>query len=183
MRALLTGITPYELVMGDSLVLRDIPEWGSITWVHDTSSGKLGVHANEGHWVRYDLNSNGHRVYWKDRRTVTVERNVVFSKGDLPRIEDLIVEGITDEPEGENNGEREVSLDRDEEGTAPIPVNEPERAKHPHPKTVLCQMFDGQHAISCRADTSGTYNPGSSRQDPRRKSSLSVSRCQNWTRR
>jgi hypothetical protein len=56
-RALPSGVTPYELVMGDSPVLRDIPEWGSITWVHDTSSGKLGVHANEGRWVRYDLNS------------------------------------------------------------------------------------------------------------------------------
>jgi transposase InsO family protein len=133
-RALLSGVTPYELVMGDSLVLRDIPEWGSITWVHDTSSGKLSVCTNEGRWVGYDLNSDGHRVYWKDRRTVTVEHNVVFSKGDLPCIEDLIVEGITDEPEGENNGEREVSLDRDEEGTAPIPANKPERAKTPAPE-------------------------------------------------
>ena len=133
-RALLSGVTPYELVMGDTLVLCDIPEWGSIIWVHDTSSGKLGVHANEGRWVGYDLNSDGYRVYWKDRRTVTVECNVVFSKGDLPRIEDLIVEGITDEPEGESNEEKEVSLDCNEEGTAPIPANEPERVKTPAPE-------------------------------------------------
>ena len=126
-RALPSGVTPYELVMGDIPVLRDIPEWGSIIWVHDTSSGKLGVHAKEGCWVSYDLNSDGHRVYWKDRGTVTVEHNIIFSKEDLPRIEDLIVEGITDEPEGKDSEEKknndEVSLNCNKDGVVPVPID------------------------------------------------------------
>jgi hypothetical protein len=59
-RALPSSVTPYELVMGDAPTLRDIPEWGSIIWVHDTLSGKLGIRANKGCWVGYDLNSDGH---------------------------------------------------------------------------------------------------------------------------
>ena len=101
-RALPSGITPYELVMGTTPVLRDIPEWGATIWVHDRSLGKLGVRANEGRWIGYDLNSDGHRVYWKERRTVTVERNVVFSKTELPRVDEIIDDGITLESEGEN---------------------------------------------------------------------------------
>lgn len=57
------GISPYELVMGEMPVLHDIPEWGSVIWVHETSSGKLGIRTNEAHWVGYDLNSDGHRIY------------------------------------------------------------------------------------------------------------------------
>jgi hypothetical protein len=102
-RALPTGITPYELMMGQTPALHDVPEWGSVIWVHNTSSGKLSIWANEGHWVGYDLNSDGHRVYWKERRMVTVERNVIFSKNDIPQIEDLLVDGIMVEPEGEKN--------------------------------------------------------------------------------
>lgn len=41
---------------------------------------------------------------------VTVEQNIVFSKDDIPHIEDLIVEGIMVEPEGENNVDKVVSL-------------------------------------------------------------------------
>jgi hypothetical protein len=33
-RALLKGVTLYELVIGNTPVLCDIPEWGSIVWVH-----------------------------------------------------------------------------------------------------------------------------------------------------
>ena len=139
MRALPSGVTPYELVMADAPTLRDIPKWGSIIWVHDTSSGKLGICANEGRWVGYDLNSDGHRVYWKERHTVTVERNVVFSKEDLPHIEDLIIEGIMDEPKGEDSEGKEneeVNLNRDKGGDTLAPVDEPERINIPAPQNL-----------------------------------------------
>jgi len=123
-RALPKGVTPYELVIGDTPVLRDIPEWGSVVWVHDTSSGKLGIRAKEGRWVGYDLNSLGHRVYWKDRRAVTVERNVVFSKENLPSVHDLDVS----EFEGENEAEAEevdVNLEPAKENEESAPEDEP----------------------------------------------------------
>ena len=138
-RVLPSGVTPYELVMGNAPTLRDIPKWGSIIWVHDTSSGKLSICANEGCWVSYDLNSDGHRVYWKERRTVTVECNVVFSKEDLPRIKDLIVKGITDEPEGEDSEGKEneeVNLNCDKGGDTLAPVDEPESVNIPAPQNL-----------------------------------------------
>jgi hypothetical protein len=139
MRALPSGVMPYKLVMGDTPTLRDIPEWGSIIWVHDTLSGKLGICANEGRWVSYDLNSDGHQVYWKERCTVTVKRNVIFSKEDLPRIKDLIVKGIMDEPEGEYSGGKEneeVSLNRNKEKDVPAPIDELERVNSPAPQNL-----------------------------------------------
>jgi hypothetical protein len=41
-RALPRGVTPYELVVGDKLDITNVPEWGCVMWVHDTSTGKLG---------------------------------------------------------------------------------------------------------------------------------------------
>ena len=42
-------------------------------WVHDVSSGKFGVQANEARWVGYDGASDDHRIYWPEKRTVSVE--------------------------------------------------------------------------------------------------------------
>jgi transposase InsO family protein len=74
-RSLPKGLTPYEMVTGETPVLCDVPEWGAIVWVHDTSNGKLCECAKEGHWVRYDLNSKGHRIYWLEKKNITIERS------------------------------------------------------------------------------------------------------------
>ena len=72
--------------------------------MHDRSSGKLGVHAKEGRWVSYDIHSKGHRVYWKDKKTITVERGVVFSKSQLPMmVDDEEVEVVTTTGESVTN--------------------------------------------------------------------------------
>ncbi|KAF8221231.1 hypothetical protein L208DRAFT_1329313 [Tricholoma matsutake] len=42
-------------------------------------TGKIGTRAIEGHWVGYDDTSAAHRIYWPDKKSVGVERNVRFS--------------------------------------------------------------------------------------------------------
>jgi hypothetical protein len=83
-RALPTGKTPYELLYDSPALLNDIPTWGAHVWVYETSSGKLGVRVCEGRWVGVDTSSNGHRIYWPEKRSVSVERNVTFSHMHLP---------------------------------------------------------------------------------------------------
>ncbi|PIL37456.1 transcription factor [Ganoderma sinense ZZ0214-1] len=80
----LSGRTPYEALTGSPPDMSGIPVWGSQVWVHDDSSGKVGVRAIAARWVGFDTQSKGHRVYWPERRTVTVERNVRFAAPNLP---------------------------------------------------------------------------------------------------
>ncbi|PIL34675.1 transcription factor [Ganoderma sinense ZZ0214-1] len=80
----LNGRTPYEALTGTPPDLSGIPIWGSQVWVHDESSGKVGVRAVAARWVGFDTQSKGHRVYWPERRSVTVERNVRFAAPNLP---------------------------------------------------------------------------------------------------
>ena len=82
------GLTPYEMVTGETPVLCNVPEWGATVWVHDTSNGKLHEQAKEGHWVRYDLNSKGHRIYWHKKRNVTVKHNLTFMREAVQNLPD-----------------------------------------------------------------------------------------------
>ena len=53
-------------------------EWGEKCWVRIEGGDKLGGRVREGRWMGIDDTSNGVRVYWPDRQTVTVERNVYY---------------------------------------------------------------------------------------------------------
>ena len=75
----LNGWTPYEVVNLKPPNLQDLPEWGCKVWVHDEKTGKVGTRAKEGHWVGYDDMSNVHRIYWPDKKSVGIKRNVKFS--------------------------------------------------------------------------------------------------------
>ena len=42
------GLTPYEMVTGETPVLCNVPEWGAVVWDHNTSNSKLRECAKEG---------------------------------------------------------------------------------------------------------------------------------------
>ncbi|GBE79997.1 hypothetical protein SCP_0211990 [Sparassis crispa] len=121
----LNGRTPYEAVTGDLPDLSGIPEWGAHIWIHDTATGKMGEHAKPGHWVSFDMQSKGHWVYWPDKRSITVERNVQFGEPHAvsPNSDDgLELEG--EEPAGDKP-KAELSI------SAPdLPVSAPEPASN-----------------------------------------------------
>ena len=48
----------------------------------DIHAGKLDARAQVGHFVRYDAESKGFRIYWPRKQSITVERNVVFNEND-----------------------------------------------------------------------------------------------------
>jgi hypothetical protein len=72
--------TPFEAVTGKKPNLAKLPEWGCVAWVHTKKNLKLDGRATEGHWVGFDEQSKGHRIFWPGKRSVTVEHSVVFTE-------------------------------------------------------------------------------------------------------
>jgi hypothetical protein len=72
------GQTPYEAAFGKKPDLRDVREWGEKVWVRVEGGDKLGGRVKEGRWMGLDDRSKGVRVYWPDKKTVSVERNVYY---------------------------------------------------------------------------------------------------------
>ena len=75
----LDGGTPLKAATGQKPDLSRAHVWGSCIWVCVEGGMKLGRHVAEGHWVGIDDNSpNGCHVYWLEKRSVTVERNIYW---------------------------------------------------------------------------------------------------------
>jgi hypothetical protein len=71
------GNTPYEAAFGKKPDLSKVREWGEKVWVRTEKKGnKLGGRVREGRWLGIDDTSKGVRIYWPDKRNITVERNV-----------------------------------------------------------------------------------------------------------
>jgi transposase InsO family protein len=73
--ATLEGMSPFEKRYSSPPDLSRAWEWGTWVYVH-RPAGKLETYASEGRWIGLDDTSNGHRIYWSDQRTITVERSI-----------------------------------------------------------------------------------------------------------
>jgi hypothetical protein len=78
------GVKPY---------LGGLQEFGVAVYVKDLNAGKLDPHATKGRFVGYDSESKGYRIYWPEKRTVSIERNVVFNPEDLLTDDIVVVPG------------------------------------------------------------------------------------------
>ncbi|KAF8805142.1 hypothetical protein BYT27DRAFT_7105019, partial [Phlegmacium glaucopus] len=75
--------TPYEILNKRKPNLSNVQIWGCKVRVHDTSGSKLDGRSKIGRWMGFDEETrDGHRVYWPERRIVTVERSVKFNFDD-----------------------------------------------------------------------------------------------------
>ena len=104
--------------------LAGIREFGVAAYVKDLKAGKLDSRAQVGRFVGYDSESKGYRIYWPRKRTVTVERNVVFNENDVHSTEAFTI--IPGDPLAE--GERDKIIQQ--------PPNNGENAKEPEDQTV-----------------------------------------------
>jgi transposase InsO family protein len=78
-RALGNDTTPYERLYGNKPDLSSIPSWGQTGWVHSSKGSKLDARGVEARWVGFDTKStHAHRMYWPEKRAVSVERDVKF---------------------------------------------------------------------------------------------------------
>ena len=99
----LDGKTPYKMQNKNKPYLGGIQEFGVAAYVKDLKARKLYARAQVSRFVRYDSESNGYRIYWPEKFSVTVERNVVFNKNDVQTPEsyaviqgDVLAEGQRD---------------------------------------------------------------------------------------
>jgi hypothetical protein len=123
----LGGKTPYEVRFGKAPNVSNLWPWGSVVYVHqdEKNRSKLEPRALEARWLGFDESSNGHRVYWPVRRSISVERSVRLSTQEM-RIDE---------------GEPDVNigpLEPQDELTAPVPASTtpapaPERPETPPP--------------------------------------------------
>ncbi|THH18467.1 hypothetical protein EUX98_g8949, partial [Antrodiella citrinella] len=95
----LENATPLEVFTGAKPDLSKLHVWGSKVYVHTTAGSKLDARAQVGHWVGFDVESRAHRVYWAGKRSITVERSVVFADEPAPVVVQLEGE-VSDDPEG-----------------------------------------------------------------------------------
>jgi hypothetical protein len=79
----LDGKTPYEMKHKKKLHLGGIHKFGAAAYVNDLKAGKLDLRAQLGWFIGYNSESKGFRIYWPNKQSVTVERNVVFNDSDV----------------------------------------------------------------------------------------------------
>jgi hypothetical protein len=70
--------TPFEAFFGKKPNLEGLHEFGAKVWVHNAKGSKLDGRLVIGCWVGFDETSSGHRIYWPDKHSVSVERSVKF---------------------------------------------------------------------------------------------------------
>ena len=105
----LEGKTPYQMLNKKVPNLAGIQEFGAAAYVKDLKAGKLDAHAKVGRFVGYDSESKGYRIYWPGKRSVSVERNVIFNENDV-RNEDGVVPVPRPLSEGENKAEKVIQF-------------------------------------------------------------------------
>ena len=96
----------------------------------DHKARKPDAHAQVGQFVGYDSESKGYCIYWPDKRSITVQHNVVFNENDTLSSDDtaiipgnalakgekekIIQAPVTNERCGDNHNISEVQPDHDE---------------------------------------------------------------------
>jgi hypothetical protein len=104
------GKTPYKAAFGKKPDLQQVREWGDKVWVHIEGGNKLGGQVRDGCWLGVDEQSKGFRVYWPDKKTVSIEHNVYHD----------ITCSLVDHLEGEDWEFVEMTTDSPK---SPVPTN------------------------------------------------------------
>ena len=94
-RTLTYNKTPYELATGKKPNLSDLHDWGCTAWAKRTKMDKLTSRVEEGRFVGYDAESKGYRIYWPDKKVISVERDVYFNKDEILVPETVQIDGET----------------------------------------------------------------------------------------
>jgi Reverse transcriptase (RNA-dependent DNA polymerase) len=99
----INGKTPYKMKNKRKPNLAGIQEFGVAAYVKDLKAGKLDTQAKKGRFVGYDSKSKGYRIYWPEKRSVTVEQNIVFNQDDARTSDDTAIIYGEAQSEGEKD--------------------------------------------------------------------------------
>ena len=99
----INGKTPYEMRNNKKPNLASIQKFGAAAYVKDLKAGKLDTRVKVGCFIGYYSESKGYQIYWLEKRSITVERNMIFNQDNVCTSEGIaIVYGET-QFEGEIN--------------------------------------------------------------------------------
>ena len=86
--------TPYEVLNGQKPNISGLQPWGCKVRVHNEGETKLDGRSKIGRWLGFDPDTkDGHRIYWPERRSVSIERSVRFNFDDETIVQVLPLEG------------------------------------------------------------------------------------------
>ena len=133
-------MTPYEILHGHKPNVGNLHPWGCKVHVSREVESKLDGRSFVGRWMGFDAESrDGHRVYWPEKRKVSVERNVKFNFApDEVVVGSLPLEGEEDDSErltdhgpgpGPDPSIEPVIEAKDDQGVATEPENSQNRSK------------------------------------------------------
>jgi len=124
-------MTPYEILYGRKPNLSNIQSWGCKVRVHDTGGSKLDGHSKIGRWMGFDSETrDGYRIYWPERRMVTVERSVKFNFDNEVSVGVLPLEGESKHVEQQPNTTQPIPE------TTETPIEAPDAEKIVEPDIV-----------------------------------------------
>ena len=120
--------------------------------VHDVTGSKLDGRSKIGWWMGFDEETLAHRIYWAEKRSVTVERSVNFRFEEEVLTERLPLEGEKTDPEEElSKRPPSVSIPIPKESIIVENVVEeaPERPKRNRKELdYVCRLRDGEGTAS-----------------------------------
>ena len=119
--------TPYELLNGRKPSVKGLQPWGCQVRIHDggEDKSKLDGRSKIGRWMGFDPDTkDGHRIYWPEKRSVSVERSVRFNFNEETIVRILPFEGeTTGEPEESNNSNvKDSNVSQEPVAPEPEPV-------------------------------------------------------------
>ena len=101
-QALSSCITPIERATGCKPNMLKVLIFGAIVWVRAKDARKLEPQAVEGHFMGYDEESKGFRIYFSKRCSVIIEHDMYFDKGAVIEVGKVVFKGDTVEPASNN---------------------------------------------------------------------------------
>ena len=141
MRAL-DGKTPFKALYGRPPDLSALQMWGTTVWVHHADGSKLDICARTVRWLRLDVNTKAHHIFWPSAGNVTVKKNIYFGTSALLE------------------GEQNIPIAGSEQAAAPLNpltsiITRPARCPPQHRSTNACAREPAGTARSttCTAET------------------------------
>ena len=136
----LNGKTPYKMGNKKKPHPAGIQEFGVATYIKDLTARKLNAQAKKGHFMGYDSESKEYRIYWPEKRSITVECNIVLNQDDINTCDNNAIIYGKIQSEGEKNKVIQTSQHNARDIEAPEnkePSDQPTLLKQsePHPSS------------------------------------------------
>ena len=147
----LKGKMPYEMGNKKKPHLAGLQEFGVAAYMEDLAAGKLDAQAKKGQFVGYDSEWKGYRIYWPNKRSITVKWNVVFNHDNVNVSDDTAI--IHGKVQSEREKEKVIQSSQNDARDVEKPENqEPEDQQSQEKATdveIIRCWFDGQDYSGC----------------------------------